>query len=237
MNTKMFVNEEHTTLKEFMLDKENFKKLSYEMVFSGEPETENSRQDHSRGVEELEQLLKQQEQEFEEKLKIERESARQQGYKQGFDEGYQTAEEELEKSLAPLQKSIDESKKAISEITNGIKPYMAELVFELAENVLRQPVNNKKLRNDTEAELSRILEEIQGQLKIKIEISPADYIMVEELVKAYRKESEIEIRKKDSLNPGEYRVSTNKEFVIKEFRKILRDFKDHVAITNNEEDS
>jgi len=237
MKTKMFVSEEHTMLKEAMLDKENFKKLSYEMVFSGETETENSTQDHSRGVEELERLLKKQKQEFEEKLKLEKENARKKGYEQGFNEGYQAAEEKLEKSLAPLHKSIEETKHAISEITDGVKPYMAELVFELAENVLRQPVKNAKLRNDTEKELSRILEEIQGQLKIKIEISPEDYLMVEEIVKAYRKESEIEIRKKDSLNPGEYRISTNKEFVIKEFRKILRDFKDHVAITNQQEDT
>lgn len=237
MKTKMFVSEEHTTLKESMLDKENFKKLSYEMVFSGDPETENPGQDHSPGVEELEQLLKKQKQEFEEKLELEKESAREEGYKQGFDEGQQAAEEKLEKTLAPLQQSIEETKKTISEITDGIKPYMAELVFELAENVLRQPVKNSKLRKDTKAELSRILEEIQGQLKIKIEISPEDYDMVEEIVKAYRKESEIEIRKKDTLNPGEYRISTNKEFVIKEFRKILRDFKNHVAITNHQEDT
>jgi len=214
------------------LSKQNFKRLSYEMVFSGDED--NPEKDRLLDAEELQKILHKKEQEFENKLSNAREKAHNQGYEQGFEDGKKEAEKMISRQLEPLRKGIEESREAVSEITNGIKPYMAELVFELTGKILRQPVANEKLRKETKAELSRVLEEVQGQLKIKIEISPADYDMAEQLVKAYRKESEIEIRKKENLNPGEYHVSTNKEVVIKEFRKILRDFKDHVAITNNE---
>lgn len=214
----------------------SFARLSYEMLFEDQDEGEGEERSLETAVEsiskeELTERLRKAEEQWQKRLEEEKEKTARAAYKRGRNKGRKEAESAIDEKVSGLKAALEEADRKIGELMDELKPVMAQMVFDLAEKVVRVPVADKEIRRKVSDEIVEILEELEENIRVKIHVSKEDYELVsKELEECGDK---IELKASEELNPGEYTVDTRKERVVKRFTKILNDFKESVALTDD----
>lgn len=214
-----------------------FARLSYDMLFEDQPagaEDDNSSLEEAvEGIsrEELSERLREVEGEWRERLEEEREKAARAAYDRGKKRGREEAESSMEKNISTLKSALEEADRKIGEMLEELKPEMARMVFDLAEKVVRVPLENEEMRRKVSGEIKEVLDKLEEGIRIKIKVSESDYQAVED--KLGECGNRVELIAGEELNPGEYAIDTRKERVVKRFTKILDDFRESVALTND----
>ena len=214
-------------------------KLSYEMVFAnqllntdGEQYDPDERILHS----DLKKALDDQDDKFDVQLTFEKIKTHEESFIRGLEEGEKLAQEKIEQQLKPLRQAIQEVEGSMDSMLAEIKPYMASLVFDMAEKVVEHPIESVDLRNRVKEEITNILTEIESGMKVRIQVSESDYESIQQLMDSRLDAGKIEVMPNGDFNSGEYTVETNAEVVVKTFKKVLKDFKQMVSITPKEGD-
>jgi flagellar biosynthesis/type III secretory pathway protein FliH len=212
-------------------------KLSYDMLFdNNSPWEENGSDEASQAVspEEMQQQLQEKEVQWQKRLEKERSAAEEAGFKKGFTEGKAEAEEQCLKQIAGFEGVMKQMDIAYDQALEELKPHVAGLVFDLTEKVLDIPFKHKKLRECVREEVAQLIEKLDDELHIKVMLSEADFDMMQEAFEHDEEMNHITLRMDAELNPGEYEVETKKECIIKNFKKMVADFKESVSFTDIE---
>ncbi len=207
----------------------NWTRLSYEMIFQEKPTRNNGYKTNI----EVNELLKENDLKWEARLEEARQQVRKEALKEGYSEGKNDALNEVKQHLLPIREAITEVDGRINKLLNELKPHLANLVFGLTEKVLEVPVYNEELQHRVEDEVHRILGEIEEGTKVKIAVSPADYQIISGLDESGNLMKKTDIHYDESLNPGEYRIETRYEVIVKNFRKMLNDLKESTIISQS----
>ena len=216
--------------------KESPHKLSYEMIFSNSLANPDGEYDPDEKIlrSDLKKVLDNKEHEYDVSLNLEKIKTHEQSFIRGLQEGEEIAKERFKEQIAPLQNALVEANSKVDSMMDQLKPYLASLVFDLAEKVVDHPIHSPELQERTQKEISNILTEIDAGIKIKIEVSSFDFELIKQVVDGQVDHQKIDVRVDNHLKPGEFRVDTTSELIVKEFKKILKDFKERIAITNVE---
>lgn len=214
----------------------NFARLSYEMLFEEEPvesESEEQPQDPSSRIteKELGKRLRKVEKQWQERLAKEKEEAAVAAYEEGKEKGREEALSAMEEQMEALRSAMDEADGKIAGMLEELKPSIASLVFELVEKVFQAPLENDKVRLRVREEIEEILHRLEEGIKVKVEVSPDDYELVEDMLK--ERGGYLELTANEELSSGEFEVDTRYERIVKRFNKILDDFRDSVALADS----
>ncbi len=208
---------------------QNWTRLSYEMLFQEKPSRNNGYKTNI----EVNELLKENDLEWEARLEEAKQQAREEALKEGYSEGKKDALNEVKQHLLPIREAIADVDGRINKLMNELKPHLANLVFNLTEKVLEVPVYNEDLQHRVGEEVHKILGEIEEGTKIKIAVSPEDYQIISDLTSSGDLLKKTDIHYDKSLNPGEYRIETRYELIVKNFRKMLNDLKESTALSES----
>ena len=218
--------------------KESPAKLSYEMVFARNLEGEEDFDPDEKMLRsDFQKVLETKDHEFDVKLSLEKIRTHEQSFIRGLQEGEHIAQERFKKQIQPLQDALQEANQAVNNLMDELKPYLASLVFDLAEKVVDQPIESEHMQTKVKNEISSLLSEMDSNLKIRIDISSYDYEMVKSLVEARDHSDKIEVQADSGLKSGEYRIETASELIIKQFKKVLKDYRQRLAITGEGEEA
>ena len=185
-------------------------RLSYDMVFE---------ENHDEMDEETRQLMEQTKAEWEKKIVRERQQAIEEGYKAGYKDGYEKAKQEIEEQIAPVRKALEQVDLQLSTFTEEVKPALTSLIFELAEKVIRVPVENEEIKTQVTEAVQSWLQKLQNEQQVLVYVSEADYESVRHLTEDQR--NDVQLQTTPDLNPGEFHIETNHHAVIQNFKKHL----------------
>ncbi|MDZ7772877.1 MAG: FliH/SctL family protein [Balneolaceae bacterium] len=209
----------------------NFARLSYEMLFEEQeesaPESADEPGHRSVSEEELGERLREVEKEWKERLTREKEEAASAAFEEGRKKGKEEALSEMEHRMDVLRETLDEADGKIAHMLEELKPSMAVMVFDLAEKVMQVPLASEKMRLRVKEEIEEILRELEEGIRVKVEVSPGDFELVEEMLE--QRGGYVELTANEELASGEFEVDTRYERIVKRFDKILNDFRDSVA--------
>ena len=208
---------------------QNWTRLSYEMLFQEKPARNNGYKTNI----EVNELLKENDLIWEARLEEAKRLTREEALKEGYSEGKKDALDEVKQHLLPIREAITEVDGRINKLLDELKPHLASLVFDLTEKVLEVPVYNEELQHRVEEEVHRILEEIEEGTRVKIAVSPEDYQIISGLDTSGDLMKKTDIHYDESLNPGEYRIETRYEVIVKNFRKMLNDLKESTILSQS----
>ncbi len=178
----------------------------------------------------IDQVLQEKLKEWNERLENTRRQAFDQGYRQGHDEGVALARRELDQRLDGMAgqfRAAADEWKATMEL---LKPGLLNLVFDLAEAILEVPVTNGTMRNKLERELHELLQDLEKDSRPVLWVSREDHDMVASLVTEYEGSTGVMVRVGNTCKPGEYQLETSRERIVRDFREILKDFKDSLIL-------
>ncbi|SMO59408.1 FliH/SctL family protein [Fodinibius sediminis] len=213
-------------------------RLSYDLLFEEQPQ--NSSPDSVRaGTGSNDGAISRKElQELQDKWKQKIAVAQEEAYQKGWEEGQQAGREEalssMEQHLAPLQEAMGAMDQEINSLIEELKPYMATMTFDIAEKILDIPLDDKELREKVSAEIRNTLSAIDREIMIKITVSEKDYGYVVRKMKDVPHSNYLQISGSDKLKTGEYTIDTEKESIVKNFKKMLRDFREKVALEKDD---
>lgn len=210
---------------------EDRSRLSYEMIFNQSLSVnEDDRESEEKEQLDVDDLLKQQEQEWKAKLEKAQEEAFSRGRKEGLKTGLEEARAEIGARVSSLERALAESHREWQERQRILDPGLLDLVFEISERILGIPVENPAIREKLEKELSALLQKVDAETKPLLLVSSEDYEFVEEVADRVTPGSSVLIKTDKSLNSGEFSLETNHETVIHKFRVLLEDFKDSLSL-------
>ena len=194
-------------------------RLSYDMVFD---------ESHDEIDQDTRQVLEQTEKEWEAKLVRERQSAIEEGYQAGYNDGYTKAKEEIDQQVAPVRQALNELNTQIAGFSEQIKPAVTSLIFEIAEKVISVPVENEALQHQVTRAVGEWLNRLQDEQQVWIYVSEADYEAVRSLLS--EQDSHVKLSVVAEMDPGEFRVETNHQAIIQDFKRHLATFRSQTEV-------
>lgn len=221
-----------------LVNAEECQRLSYDMLFddgsyANRDNDENSSEEDSEDREAFQEKIKKLEEKWLQKL----EEAQAEAYEQGFEEGKSQAEEEvqqeMEQQLVTLKASLTEIDERIDNLLDDIKPHVVTMVFDVVEKILNLPMKNELLRKRVASEVRAHLRSVEQGVNIKVMVSAKDYGFVVRALKDVPQSENIKITSSEALNTGEYALDTPNERIVKSFKKMLRDFREKIALEEN----
>jgi flagellar biosynthesis/type III secretory pathway protein FliH len=218
---------------------DNSLKLSYDMLFENnslweEAGPDSDEESQTVSLEEMEKQLQERDTQWQKRLEQECSRAEEAGFKKGFAEGKDEAEHQCMKRITGFEEILRQMDLAYDQALEGLKPHVAGLVFDMTEKVLDIPFKHKKLRERVREEVAQLIEKLDEELHIKVMLSEADFDMVQEAFEHDEEMNHITLYIDEELNQGEYKVETKKECIIKNFKKMVADFKESVSFTDIE---
>jgi len=214
-------------------------KINYESLFSGQngefdSKGENtSKNEEIYTAEQVKNLIREREKQLLEEKEAELESVKKEAYSQGFESGRKKAKGEMNSSIGSVLKALKSVDAHVDELMNQVKPHIATMVFELAEKILALPVKNEILNERVTNEIEQIINDLESNTRVTVDVAESDLKIVESRIEAMPNADHIVLRASSELNPGEYRVDTNREQIVKQFRKNLQDFRESVNLTES----
>lgn len=207
------------------------RRLSYEMLFD-DPGNEN----HSNGFHEQVPFKKHREtlEKAEDEWRLKLEEAKTETYQKGLEEGMKQGKEQ---ALSDMQQKQEWMKSVISAIEDQIsglvddlKPQVATLVFDITEKILGLPVKSEKLREQVKVEVQELISSFDRNIQVKLVVASSDYEFVLKALKQLPNPERVQLSKSDDFSSGEYTVDTSNERIVKNFSKMLLDFREEVAL-------
>jgi flagellar biosynthesis/type III secretory pathway protein FliH len=202
-------------------------RLSYEMIFS-EPEVENGGLDEA----EMEQILRERDRQWLNKLKRARDESYKAGLNDGHSAGFEAASQEIDKRTATLREAVVKAHNEWSDLMKTIEPGLLNLAFDMAEKILEVPVQDEGIRVKMKAELRSLLQKADENNRIEIRVAESDFEFAEDIFSEYSKGLSIRLSVCQNCLPGEFEFDTAHETVLHKFRKMLNQFKDSVSVTS-----
>lgn len=210
------------------------RRLSYDMLFSEqnyqqEDEEESTADQKQTLKEQYEQQLLQQEKKWEAQLR----EARNEAFEQGKQQGQKEAEQSMARQSAVLEKALTSVESQLDSLTEELCPHIATMVFEMVEKIIGLPIEDDRLKKTAADEIGAILTSIEQDLLVTVTVAATDYGFIVRALNELPNTNHINITGSEDLNPGEYTVDTESEHIVKNFQKILHDFREKVALEND----
>lgn len=209
-------------------------RLSYRMVFESEEALAKRKLIPD---DEVQQLLKERDTDWEKRVKLEQIKSHREGYDKGYSDGSEQAsketrvstEEEIFRSVEGLKEALMQVEENIRELHKEIEPGITSLIFSIAQQVIGIPVHNEALENQIKLELGKVLHEMDSVQKITIHCSEHDFSNVQRLCADVKLEK-VHVQASTELNPGEFQVFTDQRKVIRSFKKSLLELQEKLTI-------
>lgn len=213
---------------------EDENRLDYEVVFGGNGHQKDAKEKSSEASNErqvdVKKLIQKRNKKWEKRLRKARTEAFRKGRKQGREEGYQKAEKEIDNKISRLENLIKKAHNDWTRRHQMINPGLLDMAFDVVEKIVGLPVENPKIREQLEEELSLLLHDIDNETKPLLWVSEKDYQFVEKLVDEYAPELSLTIRISEDCNPGEFEFETKHETIVHNFMEKLNDLKENLSL-------
>lgn len=200
--------------------------LSYRMLFEDGPAVAEPEEE----APDVEKILRENNGQWEERLRQARQDAYEAGVEEGFKKGYKEAENLLDDKIAVLSKQLDRAHEEWQERQKLMDPGMLDLAFDLAESILNIPVENPAIRENMQNELEPLLRQIDEANRPVLWISKGDEEFVSSVKEDNAPRTTINIRIDKALNPGEFKLETKNESVVHQFGILLQDLKESLNL-------
>jgi len=237
----MFWNRNVIDKQSFDLNGDGNRRISYDMIFK--TESGNGDQKSGNGEQYTEQRVDIQEKldalnrKWEDRLVREKNKSAEKAYREGFIKGNKEACEQMETQIEMLNESLEAYDLRLHQMVDKLKPHLINMVFDLAEKVLDIPVQNDRLNERIQGEITSHLDEIEEGTRAIITIGPAHEEIVKNLLDNGQNNQSLEMRVSENLKPGEYRIETKFEKVIRDYKKQLNDLRETVGIVDHDKES
>ena len=152
-------------------------------------------------------------------------------YQAGYKDGISDSGDVIERHMQPVRTAFEELNEQFSGFMSELKPHITSMIFDLTEKVLEIPINDPDLKSKTESDIKILLKELDDDVKAKILISVDDYNTFGELFRAGGYGKNVTIVADDQMKPGEYKIETDYEMILKDFKKILQDLKESATLS------
>lgn len=204
---------------------QNYTRLSYEMVFRDKNHTPHSLTD-----EDLNSALNENNREWENRLQNEIRKHSDESYKKGYEDGIKDSSDIIEEHLQPVREAFNEVNESFSVFMTDLKPHITSLVFELTEKVLQNPINDPDLKSKVQDDIIGILNELDDGVKAKIYLAEDDYNAFGDLIGSDNTKNDVTLAIDENMKPGEYKIETAYEMIMRDFNKILQDLKESTSL-------
>jgi flagellar biosynthesis/type III secretory pathway protein FliH len=216
----------------------NSMKLSYDMIFANGADDQNgdatsAERPSSFSAEEVDEMLQERDDQWKQRLVKECDEARESGFAAGYDEGETKAGKVYEKQLAGLEAMMNDLDSEIKGVFDELKPHIAGLVFSMTEKVLDVPFEDERLQQRVQEEVIRFVENLDEALQVRVKVSEADYERVRRALDGKVGIENVSLRIDETQKSGEYAIETKKEFIIKNFKKMVADFKESISFAES----
>lgn len=218
--SKRFLDQDEVTWQ-----KESVSRLNYDMIFDSSPDVDET-EELRKQQEELENKLVEQEKKWQARLRKMEVEAFEKGFQKGKATGKSEAEAEIDQKLLEIEEILKSSHKEWKEIQTLLEPGILDLSFEIAEEILKLPLEHKELRERLSEEIHSLLQKMDDESKAAIHVSRSDYEIIKSLVEEYRDRLTVHLTIEEDCNPGEFKFETKRETIVKDFKLQLQDFKD-----------
>lgn len=203
--------------------------LSYRMIFDENYAT-GKQDEEQKAAPDYEEILKQNNREWEQKLRQSRREAYEAGIEEGTKRGYQEANSQIDEKIERISDQLSHAHAEWQERQKMLDPGVLDLAFELAESILEIPVENPAIRECMKKELEPILQRLDDNTRPVLWVSVEDAEFVQELKEENAPKSTINLRTDKTLNSGEFKLETSRETVIQEFKTLLTDLKESLNL-------
>lgn len=211
------------------------RRLSYKMLFSDSPHAKSNGTE-TRGdrdpitLKEHQKNLREAEEKWQVKLEEVSAEAYQKGLEEGFKKGEKKAQAVMEQKGELMKEVVCGIENHINELMDELKPRIATLVFDITEKILGLPLKSEKLGKEVTEEVGKLLLSFDRDIHVKLIVSSSDYGFMVRALKDLPNAERVQLSKSDELSTGEYTVDTENERIVKNFKKMLLDFRDEVAL-------
>ncbi|MEX2601688.1 MAG: FliH/SctL family protein [Balneolaceae bacterium] len=213
-------------------DKE-ISRLSYRMIFddraaaASEEPGQNEEEQQSVDVAEL---LHRRDRLWGGRLKEARKEAYQQGFQEGLDQGLEEGRSEAKQHLEELERVVKQGVEEWRARQQLLEPGLTDLLFEITEKILQIPISQPEMQELLEREIGMLLQRMGEGSRPVLHVSEQDMELMEKLILKYAQEIPVSVHSDESLLPGEFRLETDRERVAREYRALLKDFKDSLTL-------
>ena len=204
-------------------------RLNYQMIFN-ESEVEKETDEYEEEPTDINQLLDERDARWRRKLEQVRSEAYDEGFAAGQTQGLETARAEIDDKLSVLRQALAEAHAEWKERQEMLEPGLLDMVFDITESILGIPVENPAIRESIEDKLTPLLQKINEESKPILWVAEEDLEFVQALKDDFSQSMVLNIQTSDDCNPGEYRLETNEETVVQNFREMLHEFKKTLAL-------
>ncbi|MGF1670548.1 MAG: FliH/SctL family protein [Balneolaceae bacterium] len=216
-------------------------KINYESLFKRDHESFGTDNEKNHTAEEIytadqvKKLIEERELHWQKVKEEEVKEEIKKAYQIGFEDGLQKAKKEIGDSTGSILKALKSVDSHVESLMNQVKPHIADMVFDLAEKIIAMPVKSKILNERVTNEIEQIISELERSTKVTVDVAESDLKVVQKRIEDMPDSEHIILRASKELNPGEYRVDTNREQIVKQFRKSLQDFRESIILQDDAE--
>lgn len=203
--------------------------LSYQMLFDDAPASVSEHEEDIPEVD-VDELLRENNEQWEERLRQARQDAYDAGIDEGYNRGFKTSEEQLDQKAARLSEQLEQAHAEWREQQKMLDPGVLDLAFELAESILEIPVENPAIREKMKGELEPILRRIDDSTRPVLWVSETDEDFVVAIKEDNVPRTTINIRVDKTLNTGEFKLETSRESIVHQFKTLLQDLKESLNL-------
>lgn len=203
-------------------------RLSYQMIFDDRPPV--AEREDRENAPDIDELLKENDRKWQEKLKNTRLKVFEAGLKEGRQQGLEQARAEIDQKLADLKQVFREAHQDWKETQKLLEPGLLDMAFDLSEAILSIPVENPAIREKMEKVLGPLLQKVDEQSKPVLWISEVDFKYIEAIKRDYSPQTPLNIRVDKDFNSGEFKLETRRETVVHQFKTLLSDLKDSLSL-------
>lgn len=203
--------------------------LSYQMLFDDAPASVSEQEEDIPEVD-VDELLRENNEQWEERLRQARQDAYDAGVDEGYNRGFKKSEEQLDQKAARLSEQLEQAHAEWREQQKMLDPGVLDLAFELAESILEIPVENPAIREKMKGELEPILRRIDDSTRPVLWVSETDEDFVVAIKEDNAPRTTINIRIDKTLNTGEFKLETSRESIVHQFKTLLQDLKESLNL-------
>ncbi len=207
------------------------RRLSYEMLFDDSGNGNHSNGFHEQvPFKEHREVLEKAEDEWRLKLEEAKTEAFQKGLEEGIKQGKERALTEMNQKKEWMKSVVSAIEDRISGLMDDLKPQVATLAFDITEKILGLPVKSVKLRERVKVEVKNLISSFDQNIQVKLVVASSDFEFVSQALEELPNPERVQLSKSEKLSAGEYIVDTSNERIVKNFNKMLLDFREEVAL-------
>lgn len=210
-------------------DRKSEHTLSYRMLFDEAPASVSEPEIEEDPID-VDEILRENNEQWEERLRQARQDAFDAGVKEGHANGYSEAEATLEQRAAKLSGQLKEARREWQDLQKMLDAGILDMAFELAESILDIPVENPAIRETMQTELEPVLRRIDESTRPVLWVSGSDEDFVLALKEDNAPRTPIQVRIDKTLNPGEFKLETSRESIVHQFKTLLQDLKESLNL-------